>query len=60
MDFTNLRIDSFCNVLKQHTSDHIAHSEALTSLLDSQKSFESRLKQLEQDEIFQLQSGRLR
>lgn len=47
IDFTNLRIDSFANVLKQHTSDHVAHAEALTSLLDSKASFESRLRLME-------------
>ena len=60
VDFTNLRIDSFTNVLKQHTTDHIAHTEKLTLLQDSYSSFETRLKILEEDEIFQLQSGRLR
>ena len=54
IDFTNLRIDSFANVLQQHTSDHVAHAEALTSLLDSKASFESRLRLMEQDEVFQL------
>ena len=35
VDFTNLRIDSFTNVIKQHTSDHIAHTEKLTQLTDN-------------------------
>lgn len=54
IDFTNLRIDSFSNLLKQHTADHISHSETLTTLLDCKNNFESRLKQIEQDEVFQL------
>jgi len=47
VDFTNLRLDSFSNVLKQHSADNIVHSEHLTILLDSKTSFESRLQLLE-------------
>ncbi len=60
VDFINLRIDSFENVLKQHTTEQTSHAEQLTILAGHSKNSDFRLKQIEKDEVFQLQSGRLR
>ena len=60
VDFINLRIDSFENVLKQHTAEQTSHAEQLTILTGHSNNSDFRLKQIEEDEVFHLQSGRLR